>query len=79
MLLLLQSFFAFAQNSEKTGWLQFRGNNGNGVSTEKGLLQKWSAQGPELAWEKEMGNGFSEITVNNDKLFVMFGKKILNS
>ena len=40
-------------------WPQWRGPNRDGVSTEKGLLDKWPEGGPKLVWKAEgVGEGF---------------------
>ena len=31
-------------------WGQFRGPQRSGVSSERGLLQQWPEEGPELLW-----------------------------
>ncbi len=31
----------------------------NGVSTETGLTATWPKKGPPVAWEKDIGEGFS--------------------
>ncbi len=74
-ILLLQTAFAISQNSKSNEWTQFRGNNRNGISKENGLLKKQPGNGPKLAWKKEIGFGFSEITIANGKFFTMYGKK----
>jgi outer membrane protein assembly factor BamB len=40
-------------------WPQFLGPNRNGVSTESGLAASWPPQGPPVAWDKEVGPGYS--------------------
>src|SRR5437660_657127 len=41
-------------------WPQWRGPHRDGVSEEKGLLQEWPKEGPNLVWQvKDIGAGFS--------------------
>lgn len=65
-LLLLTFVVSSAQTS--TRW---RGTNGNGVYPDKGLLDQWPEQGPELLWSyNELGEGHSSVAVANDVLYV---------
>ena len=51
-------------------WPQFRGPNRDGSSAEKGLLQKWPADGPPKLWTKtEVGEGFSTVSVAGGVIF----------
>jgi len=45
-------------------WGQFRGPQRCGVSSERGLLQQWPEEGPELLWSFEgLGRGFASVSV----------------
>lgn len=45
-------------------WGQFRGPQRSGVSSERGLLQQWPEEGPELLWSFEgLGRGFASVAV----------------
>jgi outer membrane protein assembly factor BamB len=52
-------------------WPQWRGPNRNGLSTEKGWLDHWPAQGPPIAWKASVGMGFSSFTVANGRVYTM--------
>jgi outer membrane protein assembly factor BamB len=53
-------------------WPQFRGPHRDGVSTEKGLLQSWPADGPPLAWSVEgLGGGFSTVSIAKDRIYTL--------
>ena len=58
-------------------WPQWRGPNRDGVSTEKGLLDKWPEGGPKLVWKTEgVGEGFSSVSVKDGMIYTMGdGKK----
>ncbi|MCH7726533.1 MAG: hypothetical protein IH991_08660, partial [Planctomycetes bacterium] len=44
-------------------WPQWRGPNRDGVSTEKGLLDRWDADGPPLFWStRGAGSGYSSVS-----------------
>ena len=51
-------------------WPQFRGPNRDGASSEKGLLQKWPADGPPKLWTKtDLGGGYSTVSVVGGVIF----------
>ncbi|HVV99746.1 MAG TPA: PQQ-binding-like beta-propeller repeat protein [Planctomycetaceae bacterium] len=53
-------------------WPQWRGPHRNGISQEKGLLQKWPEGGPKLLWQVEdVGFGYSTPAVADDTLYLM--------
>lgn len=67
---------AFASDGEtkkdSASWPSWRGPNRDGVSTEKGLLDSWKADGPPVAWSANgFGGGFSSVIVANGKIFTM--------
>lgn len=67
LLLFCLTASAFAKD-----WPQWRGPNRDGVSTETGLLKKWPADGPKLAWKAEgFGAGYSSVAVANGKIFTL--------
>ena len=47
-------------------WIQWRGPNRDGVSTDTGLLKKWPEKGPKLLWEtKGAGRGYASIAIGS--------------
>ncbi len=52
-------------------WPRFRGLNGDGVSSESGLLDSWPDNGPQRLWEKPLGEGYSELIVVGSKVYTM--------
>ena len=53
-------------------WPQWRGPNRDGVSTEKGLLDKWPEGGPKLVWKAEgVGEGFASVSVKDGMIYTM--------
>ncbi len=56
-------------------WPQWRGPKRDSVSIEKGLLQKWSDDGPPLAWKVSgLGEGFASVVLSEGRIFTM-GKR----
>jgi len=65
----------FAAPAPADDWPQFRGPKRDGVSTEKGLLQSWPAEGPPLAWTaKGLGGGYSTVSVAGDRVYTLGNK-----
>src|SRR5579884_1052257 len=57
-------------------WPQWRGPDRNGISKEKGLLQKWPKDGPPLAWTfKNAGTGFTAPAVVGGTVYSMAARK----
>ena len=56
-------------------WPSFRGPNGDGISTETGLLDGWPANGPRIVWRKDLGEGYSGISFVDGRIYTMFGAK----
>ncbi|MBI4325023.1 MAG: PQQ-binding-like beta-propeller repeat protein [Chloroflexi bacterium] len=73
-LLLIALFFLWPLAGSRAGepmgedWPQFLGPRGNGISTETGLLDKWSSNGPPLLWAKAVGTGYSAPSVRGERL-----------
>jgi outer membrane protein assembly factor BamB len=56
-------------------WSQWRGPNRDGVSSETGLLDRWTGSGPPLMWQaKGLGNGYSSVAIADGTIFTM-GKR----
>lgn len=53
-------------------WPQWQGPNRDGISTETGLLKRWPAGGPPLAWKiKGIGAGYSGVSVAGGRIYTM--------
>jgi len=53
-------------------WHQFRGPDRSGRSAETGLLRGWPEGGPPVLWERELGEGFSGVSVSGNRLYTLF-------
>ena len=74
-LIFLHPGFSYSEDnvrSERLDWHQWRGSNRDGISFEKNILKHWSKNGPEILWRISAGNGFSGISVSNDRLLTMW-------
>jgi outer membrane protein assembly factor BamB len=71
LLLLLSCFFmVFAGELMAADWPQWLGPNRDGISTETGLVKTWPAKGPPLAWEMNIGEGYSGPVIVGDRLIL---------
>lgn len=59
-----------AATAEGENWPVFLGPNGDGVSNEKGLAQRWPVKGPPVIWSKQVGTGYSAPSVLGNRLVV---------
>lgn len=57
-----------ASDREGGDWPQFLGPAANGISTEKGLVERWSTNGPPQLWSKSIGTGYSAPSIRNGQL-----------
>jgi outer membrane protein assembly factor BamB len=55
-------------------WPQFGGPNRNFMVDSKGLADAWPAQGPKKLWMRPLGEGYSEISVEQGTLYTMYRK-----
>ena len=52
-------------------WLQWRGPDRSGISTETGLLDEWPSEGPPVNWQIEtLGHGYGTVAVEGDAIYV---------
>jgi outer membrane protein assembly factor BamB len=53
-------------------WPTFRGPDRSAVSSDKGLLQAWPAEGPKIVWEtKGAGRGYASLAVADGKIYTL--------
>ncbi|MCH7631681.1 MAG: PQQ-binding-like beta-propeller repeat protein, partial [Planctomycetes bacterium] len=55
-------------------WSQFGGPNRNFTVDAKGLADKWPEEGPRRIWERDLGDGYATIVVDNGVLYTMYRK-----
>lgn len=46
-------------------WPQILGPTRNGIAQDESIADSWPASGPRLVWEKEVGDGFSGVSVSD--------------
>jgi outer membrane protein assembly factor BamB len=52
-------------------WPQFLGPTRNSVSSEKGLMKSWPANGPQVIWTVAVGKGFGGPVVKDGKVYLL--------
>jgi len=52
-------------------WPQYLGPDRNSTSSQKGLLKKWPASGPEVLWSIEVGKGYGGPVIKNGKVYLL--------
>jgi outer membrane protein assembly factor BamB len=58
-------------DSASKDWPCWNGPDHNNKSSETGLLKQWPVEGPALLWSADdLGNGFSPVSVANQKIYV---------
>lgn len=53
-------------------WLQWGGPNRDFKITTTGLAEKWPDDGPQRLWQRELGDGYSTILRDGDRLYTMY-------
>ena len=51
-------------------WPCFLGPEGNCISQETGIADKWPETGPPIVWEKKIGSGYSAPSVRGNRLVI---------
>ncbi len=68
ILFVLACSLSFA---EERSWPQWMGPNHDGISTETNWSTDWPTSGLPVAWKREIGIGFSSISIDDGRLFTM--------
>ena len=72
--ILIAAFLLLNVQSVRADWPQWLGPDRTGISTETGFLKTWPKGGPAVVWKKNLGEGFSGISVANGRVFTMFAE-----
>jgi len=57
---------------EQSDWPQWGGPNRDFIITAPKLAESWPEGGPPTLWRRQLGEGYSSITVMNGQLFTMY-------
>jgi len=58
--------------SDRQGWPGWGGPQGDFRVEVKGLSDQWPANGPPKLWSRPLGDGYSAIVADRDRLFTMY-------
>ena len=67
---LVVTFVAFAFSTVADDWPRFLGPDGNNISAETNLIDRWPEKGPSILWDKAVGSGYSAPSVRAGLLVV---------
>ncbi len=56
-------------------WTQWGGPNRNFMVEAPDLAEDWPEDGPPALWERELGDGYSTIIAEDDRLYTMYRKE----
>ena len=54
------------------GWTQFGGPNRDFKIDGPKIAEKWADTGPPRLWEKELGDGYSGVLIDGNRLYTMY-------
>ena len=60
---------AVCSTARAADWLNYRGPNHDGISTETGWSTSWPESGPKILWKSSLGTGFASMAVSNGKVY----------
>jgi outer membrane protein assembly factor BamB len=56
-------------------WPSWRGPNRDAISSETGLLDTWTSEGPPLKWKaKGLGKGFASVSIADGRIYTLGAK-----
>ena len=58
-------------NADEYNWPQWRGPNSDGISNETDWNPEALAGGPKILWKVNLGTGYSNVVIQDDRLYTM--------
>ncbi len=71
-LILAIATSGFAVASAQGQWLEFGGPNRDFTVKNADLADHWPEKGPEVLWSRPLGDGYSTILADEDRLYTMY-------
>lgn len=71
MLIPVLVLFVCLANIYAQDWPQYLGSERNSTSNQKGILQSWPENGPEVLWSVDVGIGFGGPVVKDGKVYLL--------
>ncbi len=65
-------FIIYPQDIIFAQWTQFGGTDQSFKANSSGLASDWPTEGPRKIWQRELGEGYSTILVDGDRLYTMY-------
>jgi outer membrane protein assembly factor BamB len=65
---------AYSAMAQTPAWPQWGGPNRNFKVETKGLPNSWPEKGPRQLWKRDLGDGYSGIAAEGDRLYTMYRK-----
>lgn len=62
------------ESAPSSTWPQWGGPSRDFKSNATGLADRWPAEGPPRLWSRKLGDGFSSIVADSDRLYTMYRK-----
>ena len=62
--------------AEEYDWPRWRGPNGDGISMETDWDPKTLAGGPKILWKADIGTGYSNVTIRDNRLYTMGSRTV---
>lgn len=60
-----------SESKTRRSWPNWLGPDHDGISTESGWSSDWPQDGLSQAWSRELGTGFSSVSIEADRLYTM--------
>lgn len=60
------------ENSEAHDWTQWGGEGHTFKAKSQGLSEQWPEEGPPKLWERDLGEGYSSILVEDGRLYTQY-------
>ncbi len=70
-LFIMTALMACVGSALANDWPQFMGLNGDGTSSEKGLLRSWPSEGPKVLWTIPVGKGYGGAAIRDGKVYIL--------
>ncbi len=71
MMIGLSALLSLSAQLESADWPNWAGPGHDGISRETGFADSWPSEGLKPLWTKDIGIGFSSITVSENRLYSM--------
>jgi outer membrane protein assembly factor BamB len=73
--LLLLVGYGGGEKKDELAWPRWRNPNGDGISNETGWDPMALSLGPRILWNAEVGPGYSNVAIENGRIYTMGTKQ----